>query len=71
MGANSFLKELTPNEIGGKNENDRVASHESEPIHLTLTDEHVFAFYHASFFITSMALVYCLLVIFYNFIINV
>ena len=36
MGANSFLLELTPNiEMGGKNENKRVASLElSVPIHL-------------------------------------
>ena len=34
-GANSFLKELTPNEMGGKNENKEVASPESVPIHLS------------------------------------
>ena len=31
-----FFLELTPNEMGGKNENKRVTSHESVPIHLTL-----------------------------------
>ena len=34
MGANSFLYEMTPICIGGNNENDRVASPESVPIHL-------------------------------------
>ena len=36
-GANSFLLELTPNEMGGKkSKNRRVASPESIPIHLKL-----------------------------------
>ena len=33
MGANSFLSELTLNEMGGKNEIERVASPESVSIH--------------------------------------
>ena len=33
-GANSFLSELTPIQKGGKNENGRVDSPESVPIHL-------------------------------------
>ena len=34
MGANSFLKELTPNYKGGKNKDTRVASPEGVPIQL-------------------------------------
>ena len=34
MGANSFLHEMTPIYMGGHNENGRVASLESVPIHL-------------------------------------
>ena len=34
MGANSVFQELTPNEMGGKNDNKRVASPESVHIHL-------------------------------------
>ena len=33
MGANSFFYEMTPNYIGGSNENDSVASPESVLIH--------------------------------------
>ena len=36
MGANSFLYEMTPIIMGGNNENDRVASPESVPIHLNM-----------------------------------
>ena len=31
-----FFKKLTPNVVGGKNENKRVASPESVPIHIKL-----------------------------------
>ena len=31
-----FFKSLSPNEIGGKKENDRFASPESEPIHINV-----------------------------------
>ena len=34
LGANSFLEEMTTVYMGGNNENDRVASPESVPIHL-------------------------------------
>ena len=34
MGANSFLYEMTPINMGGNNENDRVASPESVPSRL-------------------------------------
>ena len=34
LGANSFLEELTFTEMGGKNENKRVASPDSVPVHL-------------------------------------
>ena len=34
VGANSFPYEMTPIHMGGNNENDRVASPESVPIHL-------------------------------------
>ena len=34
MGANSFFYETTPIYLGGNDENDRVASPESVPIHL-------------------------------------
>ena len=33
-GANSFLSELTPDKMGGNNENDRAASLKNVPIHL-------------------------------------
>ena len=35
MGANPFLYEMTPIEMGSNNENYRIASPESVPIHLT------------------------------------
>ena len=38
MGGKSFLYEMTPIYIGGNNENDRVASPESVPIHLISTN---------------------------------
>ena len=37
MGANSFLQELTPSEMGGKNENYRVVSPKSVLIHVIYT----------------------------------